>query len=92
MTPRNIQIHSMDDSSALQTVYQLYDLQNQLIEQLEKRSWTQNVKDDMKKKIKELSTLLQKVRNCCKGYVGGDDVFEAIEQIQADVKKRIGDM
>lgn len=83
----------MDNTSIvqLQHVWQLYDLQNEFIIALGKRSWTKNFKEQMKTKIRTFSGLLHKVRTCCSGYTGGD-VLQAIEEIQMDVKRRIGDI
>lgn len=82
----------MDDVSPMQPIWQLYDLQNEFIRALGKRSWTKNFKEQMKTKMRTFSGLLHKVRTCCSGYTGGEDVLEAIEAIQTDVKRRMGEL
>lgn len=84
----------MDNTSIvqLQQVWKLYDLQNEFIMALGKRSWTKKFKEQMKKKVRTFSGLLHNVRICCSGYTGGEDVLQAIEEIQMDVKRRIGDL
>lgn len=82
----------MNEALPIQSVWELYDLQNECIQALAKRSWTRNFKEHMKTKIRILSSLLHKVRMCCSGYTGGEDILQAIEEIQTEVKRRVGDL
>lgn len=82
----------MDDVSPMQPVWQLYDLQNECIKALARRSWTRKFKGHMRGKVQLMSRLLGRVRGQSSGYTGGDDVLQAIEDIQGDVKRRIGDL
>lgn len=76
----------------LQQVWQLYDLQNELIRALAMRSWTRKFKEHMRAKVKAVSHLLPRVRAEGSGYLGGDEMLHAMEEIQIDVKRRIGDL
>lgn len=82
----------MGETSSIKQVWQLYDLRDELIKALDKRSWTKDFKKYMNQKVRKVSQLLTSVRSCCSGYIGGEDVLLAIEVIKADVKQRIGDM
>ena len=76
----------------LQQVWQLYDLQNEFILALGKRSWTNKFKEQVRAKVVVMDRLLSKVREHSHGYMGGEDVLQAIEEIQMDVNRRIGDL
>ena len=76
----------------LQQVWQLYDLQNEFILALGKRSWTKKFKEQVRERAGVMARLLSNVREHACGYLGGEDVFQAIEEIQRDVKRRIGDL
>lgn len=82
----------MDNVSPMQPIWQLYDLQNEFIRALGKRFWTKQFKEHMRGKVQTMARLLTRVRGCCSGYTGGEDVLEATETIQIDVKRRIGDL
>ncbi|MBI3336710.1 hypothetical protein HYZ98_04065 [Candidatus Peregrinibacteria bacterium] len=84
----------MDNTSpaSLQQVWQLYDLQNEFILALGKRSWTRKFKEQVREKVGIMARLLSKVREHSYGYIGGEDVLQAIEEIQGDVKRRIDDL
>jgi cell division protein ZapA (FtsZ GTPase activity inhibitor) len=73
----------------IDTVYDLLQLQGEIIQDLEKRSWSQDFKKEMKQKIRQLSRLLDAVNKKGRGYLGGDEVLITVKEIREDVKKRI---
>ena len=76
----------------IEHIWRLYDLQNEFIGALAKRSWTGKFKEYMKKQVGSAARLLATVREQYSGYVGGDEVLQAIADIQMDVKRRIGEI
>lgn len=80
----------MNQTAVPDEIYQLYDLQGELTRALGKRSWTKKFKEEMHGKIRKLDRLFRTVSEKCRGYLGGEDVFQSITEIREDVRKRIG--
>ncbi|OGJ57157.1 hypothetical protein A2635_01145 [Candidatus Peribacteria bacterium RIFCSPHIGHO2_01_FULL_51_9] len=82
----------MDQTAVPDVIYQLYDLQQEFALALDRRSWSRRFRDEMEKKLRTFNKLFKTVSEKCRGYLGGEDVLQSIEEIRNDVKKRIGNV
>ncbi|PIQ76329.1 hypothetical protein COU78_05485 [Candidatus Peregrinibacteria bacterium CG10_big_fil_rev_8_21_14_0_10_49_24] len=73
-------------SSGLATVHNLYVMQFQLMEYLQRGIRTENQAKEAKQCLREFSNLLG-VAN--PDYMGGEDVYETLEKIQHEMSSRL---